>query len=391
MKRSRFLSLLILVLLLCAWQVSGLADGSLVAPAPYAPQVSATFARVNNPNPKDKLFLRPMPSTESKPLGLYYNGTVVQVLDASDPVWTKVRIDALTGYMAKAYLAFGEQAQTVASMNPIVKVRAIDGSGNLPLYERPSWDAPILDHFANGTGVTVLGVDPAWIHVSYSGQSGFMPAAGLTSVDEAAQAMLTGPSDYETGIESMYGKKWLYAAEITISPALPPATLSFWGSDTGRGTEQVDVAYLAREGRLLQTIPINISAESSQSLDAYLAFEDVNFDGYLDFRICRSMGAYNFHYNYWTYDPSKGSYVGNRGFNELEANPSFDAASHRIVCTFKDGAAYYYEFYYDLDYGVPVLTEKRDIVYQDQNHRTITHWQLQNGQWVKVGTWNERV
>ena len=326
-----------------------------------------------------------------------FKETAVEVLDAaSDAFWTKVRVGTLIGYMARPYLAFGALEYGVVSMNPVVKVRATDGSARLALYALPAWDARILDQYPNGAGAIVLGVDPAWIHVYIDGKTGFMPADGLSSVDEAFQAMLEGIGYNETGVPDPippagYGQRFLYATQIALALGQPEMELSFWGSTTTLGTTQIDLAYLMRGNSQLQEMPIGVEWDGSTAIDEALVLEDVNFDGYLDFRICRSMGAYNHYYDYWTWDPVKQAFFGNQGFNELEAEPAFDAASGRILCSVKDGAANYYEFTYELDYGIPVMTEKRDIFYKDQHNRTVTLWQRRNGQLVHVVTRNERV
>lgn len=184
---------------------------------------SSSIAMVNNPNLRDKLFLRPTPSKDTDPLGLYYNGTEVEVLDdISDSTWAKVRIGTLTGYMVKEYLAFDVESRQIVSMNPLVTVSTSNPSGRVSLRELSSRDSNVLEEYANGAGVIVLGVDPEWIHVWIDGKTGFMPVQELSSVDDAVQTMPDGIG-YDTkktshaGNPPGYAEQLMYTQEVVIT------------------------------------------------------------------------------------------------------------------------------------------------------------------------------
>ena len=76
-------------------------------------------AVVSNPNPQDRLNLREQPSEAAASLGKYYNGVVVQIDQNLQNGWVHVTIGngegIAQGYMSTQYLAFGQDAQTVAS------------------------------------------------------------------------------------------------------------------------------------------------------------------------------------------------------------------------------------------------------------------------------------
>lgn len=60
---------------------------------------------VVNPNPGDRLHLRAKPSTGSKSLGQYFNGTQVKILDNDwDAEFLHVRVDGQEGYMMRQFL-----------------------------------------------------------------------------------------------------------------------------------------------------------------------------------------------------------------------------------------------------------------------------------------------
>lgn len=78
------------------------------------------WAKVNNPDPADRLHLRTQPTQTADSLGRFYNGTPVRVLEEKGE-WCRVEIGLdgrLTGWMMKQYLAFGESMDAVACAFP---------------------------------------------------------------------------------------------------------------------------------------------------------------------------------------------------------------------------------------------------------------------------------
>lgn len=372
----------------------------LLALTPFA--MADTFpAKVNNPNPEDKLFLRTQPDTSSPPLGLYYNGTEVEVVrwDAA-PGWAEVHIDVLTGYMKQEYLATGEAANAVACMNPVVAVAAGNGSGRAPLYFMPDQSQEPIGSYANGNAPTVLGVHGPWVQVWLEGAEGFMLASDLTSVDQAAKEIYeaTWANRQYKSVQRLprYGEPGfaadlLWEADITVQAGAEPHTLSFWGSVNAYGKQEIDVVRISRQGRTRQELPVCIEIMDNwlEYLDTVPRFEDVNFDGYMDFMLCRSTGSYNHYFDYWTWDAEAGRFFSNLAFDKLEAYPIFDAETRQITCGAKDGAAQHYEWRYQVENALPVMMEQRDIYYKSETRRVITLWERENGQMVKVKEWEE--
>ena len=77
------------------------------------------WAVVNNPNPEDRLYLRPKAGERDASLGKFYNGTPVRVLETKKD-WCRVKIGANgpEGWMMKKFLAFGEQMNSVETAFP---------------------------------------------------------------------------------------------------------------------------------------------------------------------------------------------------------------------------------------------------------------------------------
>ena len=83
------------------------------------------WAKVNNPNPADRLHLRVKPDRDSTSLGKFYNGTPVQVI-REEGDWCQVMIGTdgrLVGWMMKKYLAFGNQMDDVRCAFPQLDLR----------------------------------------------------------------------------------------------------------------------------------------------------------------------------------------------------------------------------------------------------------------------------
>ena len=83
------------------------------------------WAKVNNPNPTDRLHLRVKPDRDSTSLGKFYNGTPVQVI-REEGDWCQVMIGTdgrLVGWMMKKYLAFGDQMDDVRCAFPQLDLR----------------------------------------------------------------------------------------------------------------------------------------------------------------------------------------------------------------------------------------------------------------------------
>ena len=78
------------------------------------------WAVVCNPNPEDRLFLRPEAGNREKSLGKFYNGTPVKVLETEGD-WCRVKIgvDGPEGWMMKKYLAFGDKMNSVEKAFPV--------------------------------------------------------------------------------------------------------------------------------------------------------------------------------------------------------------------------------------------------------------------------------
>lgn len=138
-------------------------------------------AVVSNPNPQDRLNLREQPSEAAASLGKYYNGVVVQIDQNLQNGWVHVTIGngegIAQGYMSTQYLAFGQDAQTVASAIPQYQ----STSSQWSLRALPNdFGTELPIRYASGVQVELLGFTDEWWHMRVGDCTGYIrhnPAA----------------------------------------------------------------------------------------------------------------------------------------------------------------------------------------------------------------------
>lgn len=148
-----------------------------------------------------KLHLRSAPSASSESLGLYFTGTQIMVTGDMQNGFFPVRVGAQTGYMHADYLAMGDAAQAVASVQPIGMATPKAGAR---FRSGPSTEYDTLDVIAQGEVFTVLGeTKNHWYCAEYGGQVGYVSAEVSSLVDEvngrplAFYDVLTGKAPFE--------------------------------------------------------------------------------------------------------------------------------------------------------------------------------------------------
>ncbi|MGI6695821.1 MAG: SH3 domain-containing protein [Christensenellales bacterium] len=136
------------------------------------------WAKVNNPNPNDRLHLRTAPERTAKSLGKYYNGTPVKVLGRQGD-WVQVDIAGVSGFMMADYLAFDRAANAVDHAFPeLVGLDSLSGR-DMPLYARPDEASRVLydrsiQYFHTYWIIGLVGEE--WYHVYFfrEGIGGYM-------------------------------------------------------------------------------------------------------------------------------------------------------------------------------------------------------------------------
>ena len=148
------------------------------SPSPAAP--AAATGVVQNPRPTSFLNLRQYPSLAAPVLGIFYNGTVFNVLSSTADGWYQVQINGLTGYFRQEFVRIQSPA---AGGSQLMYVSAPNG-GKVNLRDAPTYlGSAILSQHPTGTAVSlILGTRRGtfW-KVSAGGQVGYMDSAFLSA------------------------------------------------------------------------------------------------------------------------------------------------------------------------------------------------------------------
>lgn len=134
-----------------------------------------TYATVNNPNSNERLNLRAYPSKNAGILGRYYNCTSVTVYEHG-PVWCRVEVCGIQGYMMTDFLKFGN-TPTPPMPGPIVSYATVKNpvaTQRLNLRATPSKNSTSLGQYYNGTLVKVMEYKSDWCYVEVNGKVGYM-------------------------------------------------------------------------------------------------------------------------------------------------------------------------------------------------------------------------
>ena len=210
--------------------------GAPVTPMPALTPTPAGFApggvlvvRTGNDG---KLILREKPSTSSKALSRYPNGTAVTVYDVAGD-WVHVHIAGKTGYMMRTFLAENNPVQTPtpqvtptitpvptsaetsppdASQSPAPTATPMSASplmegstayvqtgnsGKLNLRVKASASSATVDRFISGTQVSIIKISGVWAQVRVGKKTGYMMLQYLSSSASApapSNTMQTPPA-----------------------------------------------------------------------------------------------------------------------------------------------------------------------------------------------------
>jgi hypothetical protein len=255
--------------------------------------------------------------------------------------------------------------------------------GWLNLRERPSHDARVIEQYPNGTLIDVLGVAGEWLHVLAPGATGYMLPQFLSPIGEA---------------------RVLTSDEFTFGRDEIPVTIQLL--ETGERADAPNkaateiVRILDDRHDVVQTIGVQSVGQLDR--DANFVLEDMNFDGYPDFRVLADYADNQTHYQYWLFDPSGDPddlvrpwrFVRAEAYEILENEPSFDAQVQRIYTSssLKDtDCPIYVDSVYDLDDGAPRLIEALHTLIPPDGTLRFRLYELQGGSVELMHEWSERM
>lgn len=122
-----------------------------------------------------RLHLRKDANRNSSSLGLFSNGTAVQVYAVS-PSWAQVSVSGQSGYMMLSCLS----AKKITFVRESSSEWYIKGTGTVRMYAEASSSSPVLLSLPGGTKVKVYSETGNWTRITAHGQVGFVLTSSLT-------------------------------------------------------------------------------------------------------------------------------------------------------------------------------------------------------------------
>lgn len=133
---------------------------------------------------------------------------------------------------------------------------------------------------------------------------------------------------------------------------------------------------------LLQSGDINLPC--TFPLDQVIAVEDMNFDGYADFRLMEFLPAGpNTPFIYFIFDAKTETFKQAEAYASI-TSPEFDQETQKIYSFWRDGCCRHGTDSYHFQEGVPVLVERIVIGHDDKDREYFEQWKLVEGSLIMV-------
>jgi hypothetical protein len=174
--------------------------------------------------------------------------------------------------------------------------------------------------------------------------------------------------------------KFSYQISKKSNPSLPVFKFVLSGIYDGMDYNAKNIKITKNNGtKLVQSILIK---EARYFEKNNIKLEDMNFDGYLDFRLVQfSTAGPNTPYHYYIWNIKQAKFVYNPTMSELLTSATFDKKSKTITTSNKDGPGTFYTEKFRFQNGklVKFYYEVENLVDECQIIRN-----LQNGKWNEV-------
>jgi hypothetical protein len=285
----------------------------------------------------------------------------------------------MTGYMERSRLIewnpSDPESDKPVPYSPVLIVQNPSPPGWLNIRERPSSDSRVIGQRPNGTLAVVLGVVGEWLHVETETAVGYMAPQCLSPISEA-QTLATD--------------------EFTFGPESIPVTIQLLG--TGLDSPAQIVRALDDRHDVIQTLAVQSAGRLDR--DANFILEDMNFDGYPDFRVLTEYANNETRYQYWLFDPdnnpddpvNRWRFVRADAYEILPNEPAFDAQVQRIYTHSSLESLEYptsVDSVYDLDGGAPRLIEELWTISLPDGATRFRLYELQGGEVELMHEWEE--
>lgn len=176
----------------------GYMDASFLFEAPQSTPVNPSYpanarAMVKNPSPTGFLNLREQPSYSARVLGIYYNGTICNILSQSGGWYHVMMNNGLKGYFRGEFLSFDFDPTTPAPTTPGQGTAQITSSGGrVNLRQGPGYQYPVLSSYRPGKTVIVYSKGPGFWQIMVDGVTGFMDSRFLRATTGGGGTTSTG-------------------------------------------------------------------------------------------------------------------------------------------------------------------------------------------------------
>lgn len=184
-------------------------------------------------------------------------------------------------------------------------------------------------------------------------------------IDGTEKEFFTGLTTLMTVYGSELVKKTphlLWTSTSPVHPQLPNFTFKFFGENQKEMVIIDRIKIYDQEDHELQVIE-NLNAQTP--VEEAFQIEDMNFDGYLDFRLIEFLPMTpNIPYLFWLFDPKAGEFVRNLELQKMTF-PEFDANQKLIISSWKDQGNASGTDYYQWKENKPVLIRQVLQEYSD--------------------------
>ena len=228
-------------------------------------------------------------------------------------------------------------------------------------------------------------------------------AALLSSCGEAPGTAATNDQPVErelVPVDSIGIEEGGITEPSTASPGLTLCTLSvhsdyepfeislYWVGppDAAPGFRQTHTLTVKSQGDGKVTVFDGLESNYYENsvLQGYLITEDMNFDGYTDFRLMESPTAGpNTYWYFWLFDPETGTFYRSGEFEDSSlVSPEFDQDNRTIICFHRDGMGMYGTEYYFIEDGHLLLVKSEKTEYYGPDSLLTTVTELVNDEMI---------
>lgn len=225
----------------------------------------------------------------------------------------------------------------------------------------------------------------------FGAASGFAENADMGASDASDMATDSGMEDSPVGYSCDPGAGPQISPLIctgAVDPSSPILQFSLdWHRDEGTEERVIDAITVTDRmtARPIQTLkPVDSHAPMSVVANGF-EFIDMNFDGYADLRLVKTMTAgANVFYSNWLWTPEKRIFVKDDALDAL-SSPGFDSETQEVSAHNRKSASDYQTDFYAYDGPVLVLTHRESDHHDSGSQCKRTYFDRIGDDWKETG------